>query len=344
MSSPLHAQITGKFTAANPVVATNISLPPGYDKFEMFNLDDIGSTASNTNVMYACGTSLMTAGQAYIGSKSGSADTKINYTTISTNGFTFLADSSLTPVGALVTATSITGVNPAVAATGTTTGVQVGSVVKITDSTGMLQIAGMDFTVTAVSAGASITLGYLDASQTNLSGGASSANYRIVPFNPRFYPARRTIVNMGVVGKLTRITMSVTHGFTIGQVVRIYQPNVFTVGTVQTPMNGQLGTIVNINQNDASSPAITNTIDVNIDSSTFPAWQWPTSATAAAGMQFAFVEPVGEAATTSAGTVNPQNLLDDATLNQSINGIVVGTSVQTAAKNYQWIATKGVSV
>jgi len=78
---------------------------------------------------------------------------------------------------------------------------------------------------------------------------------------------------------------------------------------------------------------------VNIDSSAFTAlrshersrWVWGTTQ--------AQVVPVGEAASGSYA-----NLLDDATLNQAVSGVIIGASVQTSGKLYQWIAKKGVSL
>jgi hypothetical protein len=97
-------------------------------------------------------------------------------------------------------------------------------------------------------------------------------------------------------------------------------------------MNGLLGTIIAIN-------AGTNTITVNINSTAFTAFAFPLSAVAAGGITFAQVVPVGEAA-----AVPYQNLLDDATDNRAIRGIRIGTTVQTTATNYQWIASRGIAV
>src|SRR5580693_7140626 len=73
MSSPIQAVLTGSFTSAGAVI--NLPLPSGYDTFEMINITDIGSTAANTNVMRAQGTSLMLAGSAYFNPKTSGAAT-----------------------------------------------------------------------------------------------------------------------------------------------------------------------------------------------------------------------------------------------------------------------------
>jgi hypothetical protein len=103
-----------------------------------------------------------------------------------------------------------------------------------------------------------------------------------------------------------------------------------------TEINGLIGNVTAVN-------TTTNTITVDIDSSGFSAFAFPTSAIAAGGITFAQVTPVGEAAINS--VAQPYgNLLDDSTDNVSINGVTIGATVQTTAKVYQYIATRGVSV
>lgn len=331
MSAPINAVLTGQFTSAGTLL--NLPIPSGYQDFEMINLTDIGSTASTTPVMKARGTSYMTAGSAYVSTKTNGAATVALENTVTANGFTFVADSGKTTPGAQLTGSAITSAAPAVLDTTTTTTVAAGSVVRVYNTTGLLQIAGWDFTVGTVTPSTSFTLAYLDTTLANLSGGASAANFRVIPFSPRYYPALRRITNIGSSGTNTIITMSVTHGYTVGQLVRIYVPSQFGM----TQINGVQGTITAIGAADTSG--FTNTITLNINSSGFTAFGWPTSATAAAGVNFPFVEPVGEAA-----TVPYQNSLDGATRNISFTGVQIGTAVQTSGKLYQWFARTGVAL
>jgi hypothetical protein len=78
-------------------------------------------------------------------------------------------------------------------------------------------------------------------------------------------------------------------------------------------MNGLLGTITAV-----TTSATVNSITVNIDSSGFTAFAFPTSAVAALGIGVPEVTPVGEAAASPY-----QNLLDDATRNVSITGVSI---------------------
>lgn len=331
MSSPVNAQVTGTFTSdGNPL---QISIPSGYSDFRMINITDIGSTAANNNVMRAEGTSSMAAGSAYYSPKTSGAATLDPEVTTTTGGFTFMADSSLLLIGPAVatSGTDINRANPAVVSTGTTTNLVAGStVVRLIHNVGMLQISGMDFTIGTVSAGASFQLKYLD--NTGFAADSTSGFYRIVNATDRFYPKSRYITAITQASSAV-ITLSVAHGYTVGQEVRINVPSAFGM----TEINGLLGVIT------AVTTGSTNTITVNIDSTGFTAFAFPTSAVAAAGVTFAQVVPVGEAAINSVSQPYG-NLLDDATRNVSITGIIVGSTVQTTGKLYQWFANKATSI
>jgi hypothetical protein len=330
MSTPIHALVSGSFTSDGS--ALNISLPSGYNSFELVNITDIGSAAASTPVMRAQGTSSMLAGSAYYSTKTNGAATLDLETTTLTGGFTFVADSGSLTIGALTSlnGTEINRANPAVADTGTTTGLVAGStVVRLYNTTGMFQVSGMDFTVGTVVANTSFQLKYLNNS--GFAADATGGSFRIINAQSRYYPRARYITAITAASSAV-ITMSVSHGYTVGQAVRIYVPAAFGM----TEINGLLGNITAIS-------TANNTITVDIDSSSFTAFAFPTSAVAAAGVSFAQVVPVGEAAINSVSQPYG-NLLDDATDNQSFTGVNIGSTVQTTGKVYQWFARKGVTV
>lgn len=347
MSSPLNATLTGQFTGLS--TAQFVILPSGYQYFKMFNLTDL-ATSTTTSVMTAEGTSNLPAGNAYYSVGSGGSSTLTEKFT-STNGFTFILDSGGQPISAQLTGQSLSSAAPAVVGSTNTGNLMNGNIVRMYNVVGAEQISGMDFTVSAVSVNTSFALQYLDTTQTNLTGGTTS-NYRIIPFDARYYPRRRFITNLAsAVGNNTLITLSVTHGFTAGQAVRVYVPNNFGSGTnpfISGPIGsginavgqGIAATIVAIGTTDASG--FTNTITVNINSSAWT-WQWPTSASFAGGSQVPFVVPVGEAAVNTVA-LPFGNSLGDATFNTSFNGIQIGTTVQTVGKQYQWIAQSGIAL
>jgi hypothetical protein len=326
MSSPIHAVLTGSFTSDG--ATKNIALPSGYDSFEMINITDIGSTEAASPAMRAQGTSVMSAGSAYYNLKTSGAATNALELSTTSGGFTFIADSAGLALGPLVatSGTDINRANPAVVSTGTTTNlVDSVSVVRLINNVGMLQISGMDFTVGTIIASTSFQLKYLNNS--GFAADSTSGFYRIVNASPRYYPRNRFITAITAATSAV-VTLSVTHGFTAGQTVRFVVPSAFGM----TQMDGLLGTITAVS-------TANNTITVNIDSSAFTAFAFPTSATAATGVTFAQVVPVGEAASSTYA-----NLLDDATDNVSFTGVSIGTTVQTTGKVYQWFARKGVTL
>lgn len=321
MSSAINAQVTGTFTSDG--TAYNLELPPGYTEVELINLDDIGSTAANTNVMRAYGSSSMDAGYGIYYPKTSGAATIALGVGVTSNGFTFISDSGVqTPGAANSTATAISQANPAVLSLTSTTGLANGDVVRVYNTTGMLQIAGMDFTIGSLSANTSFELSYLNSS--GFSAAATAATIRRIPFDPRYYPSNRYITGISAATSAV-ITLSVTHGFTAGQAVRIKVPS----GWGMTEMDGLLGNITAVS-------TANNTITVDIDSSAFTTFAFPTSAVAAAGVEFPQVIPVGETANSTYA-----NNLGDATLNQAFRGVIVGTSMQTSGVEYQYIARRG---
>ena len=327
MSTPLHAVVSGSFTSDG--TAVSLSLPSGYNKFEMYNVTDLGS-ASTTSVMTAEGLSAMSAGGAYYSIGAGGSSTLTEKYT-STGGFTFVSDSGSTAAGSPIAlnSTEINQADPAVADSGTTSGLTAGvSVVRLKNTTGMLQVSGYDFTVGTIVGATSFQLKFLDSTQTGFGADATAGSYTIINADPRFYPKRRFITKIASSTTTTVVTMSVTHGFTAGQSVRLIVPDAWGMSS----LNGQLGNITAVNTS-------TNTITLDIDSSSYGAFSWPNSATAAAGVSPALVVPVGETANATYA-----NNLADATDNQSYTGVTIGTTVQTTGKVYQWVASKGVSV
>ena len=319
MSTPLHGYLTGTFVSDG--TAFNLNLPSDAQEFDLYNLTSLGIGGATTPVMRAQWAQTMPDGAAIRGTKTNGSDV-IAWDSIATLGFTRIADSGNTTPGALVVQTATSNANPSVVLTAGV--VAVGDIVRIIDNTGAQQITNIDWTVTAINAGVSFSLGYVGGAPGSAGTGGF---YRRIPFDSMYYPRNRTITAITAATSAV-ITMSVTHGFTVGQRVKILVPAAW--GMIQ--MNNQYATITAINTTN-------NTITVNIDSSAYTAFAYPTSAVALQGVTQAQVVPVGEAATSPY-----QNLLDDATRNTSFRGINVGTDVQTSGETYRWFAKRGVEL
>ncbi len=345
---------TGIITSTGAV--QNISLPFGNAsdlvKFELWDETQFGATTADTNMLAAWWFKDMAAASAWVVNRVSGQATDVTTNMTLSNGFT-LIDPTASQLQASKTrsgASTITSAAPAVV-TITSHGYQTGDIIRITQTTGLLQLAGLDFSVTRTGAN-TFTLTNLDTTLTNLTATATNVVAQKLNFQSAYVPRRQSILNIGASAGSSIITLAVTHNYTVGQAVRIYVPtsfvssgtNPFVSGPIGSGINtlgqGITATITAINAADASG--FTNTITVNVNSSGFT-YQWPTSAAAAAGIQFPFVEPVGEAATTSAGSVNPQNLLDDRTQNTSTLQMSLGSSVFGVTSDViRWIAYRSV--
>ena len=356
MSSPINAIYNGTFTVGATAAAVTLSLPSGANEFDLVNITDINTpdVGATTQVMTAKGYSFLTPGAAIVAHKTNGAATLGTTNYIATAGFTFFDDSGLVANGAIVTTAAPVGVitqaNGAVVTSGTVA--TVGSVVRMFNTTAMLQISGMDFTVTASAPGApgTFTLGYLnsaafaDAGTANsfvtlpFSGSVSSAigTSTLISPNPRFYPRNRYVTGITAAAQAV-VSLSVSHNYQVGEKVRMIVPAEFGM----TQMNGLLGTIVAVSYGTVGVG--TNTITLDIDSSGFTAFAFPTSAKAAGGINFAQCVPVGEAAINTIA-LPVANRLDDRTRNTSVRGVIIDASLLTANKTYSWIAKKGLTI
>lgn len=275
MSTPLSLIAQGTFTSTGAARAIELPQQPHY--FCVRNRSTWGTAPT-----------AVVQSEWYFGYGNGQATTiteggasALTATAIAAGGvgFTFvnLTDQA---TGALVNTpgTAITAANPAVASDAATPAV--GDIVRLFNTTGMLQIAGLDFTVTAVNPGVTYSLGYLDAS--TWAAPATNVIYRRIP--PKYYsPYRRWITGITQANPAV-ITVSVAHNYLVGDKIRVIVPNQFGM----TQINGLLATITAVTA---------STITTDINSAAFTAFAYPISAIAAAGVSFPHIVPVGEVAT-----------------------------------------------
>jgi len=227
-------------------------------------------------------------------------------------GFRWLDSSLHTLEAAPAAVTAITAANPPVVSQVGHLN-KVGDTVLITGTTAMLQIAGMEFTVTVEDTANTFSIGYLNAA--GFAAAATAGVSRRVSTPLMFAPRRRFITAITQAGSAV-VTMSVIHGYQVGEKVRFNVPAAF--GMVE--MDGLLGEITAIS-------VANNTITVDIDSSLFTAFAFPLSA--AVPFTHAQVVPVGDAASVVTG----------ATENQGYRALRIGDVVDGAAQDeMKWIA------
>lgn len=273
----------------------------------------------NLTVSYAAGANIgaefywqrgMTQGRGTIYTKT-AATNALAVGQIAANAGFYLVDSSSNLPGPSLALTGITNGNPPVVNTANTSSLSNGDIVRIYSTVGALQLGGLDFTISNLSAGVSFIL--LNMAPI-VSANPGAGTFRRIPYNPIYYPSRRYITKVSQASQAI-VTLSVTHGYTVGQVIRFIVPEVTASTFGMTELNGLQATIVAINEPDADG--IVNTITVDIDTTGFTAFAFPL--TADPGFTPAQVVPMGE--NTAQAITSNVNILGDATANNGYIGI-----------------------
>lgn len=234
---------------------------------------------------------------------------------LTSGGFTYV-DSTLNQYGvvnATVTAVSTASI-PVVTNSGTNS-LSAGNIVRLMNVAGAPQLGGMDFTVGYNTLSTStFSLDYM----AQLSVAGTTGSWMLVKFDPIYYPRRRFITKI-TQATLAVVTLSVTHGYVVGQKVRMVVPSDYGM----TQMDGLQATIVAVNTTTTSG----NTITLDIDSSAFTAFAFPL----AASFPFtqAQVVPMGE--DTAYAEYAGANILSDATVNTGFIGMQLAAGANSPA-------------
>ena len=289
----------GSFTSTG--VNTLINLPMGVAWMRVWNTTKIINQVNNAGyeffyITVPGGFNLTTILQANAGS------TAVNETFLS-GAFTPV-NTSAPSVNAPVAITAISNATPPLVSTGSTAGLSTNNgVVEIINTTGAQQFGGMTFSIGTVVTNTSFTLKY---APTIVAG--TNGFYRIIPFDPIFYPVNRYITAI-TTGVTTQIQMSVDSTYQVGQLIRIVVPAAY--GSISQNINGLTATILSI-------VTATNTITVNLNSTGFGTFVFPL--TGAVPFTQAQVVPVGSGAPDAGET---SNSLNDATFNTAVFGMLL---------------------
>jgi hypothetical protein len=273
----------GSFVSAG--TAQFLPFPTGVDWIRVQNqtVSYVGGAGTGAEFFWRKG---MTDGRGTIYVKT-AGNNALQVGQIAANAGFFYQDTTINNPGARVALTGITGANPPVVNTGSTAGLIANStIVRIFNTVGATQLGGIDFTVGTVVANTSFTLAYMAAIAAANPGAGS---YRIIPYNPYFYPSIRTITKISQANPAI-VTLSVTHNYQVGMQVKFVVPTVTAVAFGMTQLNEVVATIINVGQADADG--VTNTITVDVDTTAFTAFAWPL--TGAPGFTPPQVVPVSE--------------------------------------------------
>lgn len=279
-------------------VAKYIKLPYLPDMVEMWNLTAL---ALNTNHLVGSAVSWanQNAGVAYTQTSNGTANTNAK---ITSGGFSFISAGTYT-YGPTLTISGIVAAT-GVVTTSTAHNLVVGDAVQIYGTTGMLQIAGTATTVTAVGSTTTFTIGNIPTA--GFAANATAGFCKKILY-PDLYKPYGSIITGVTAANPCVVTTSLNHSFVVGQEVFFTIPQ--TVFTGVWGMGGldsaAVANTTGIPQQAYVTAVTSNTITLNIDSSGFAAFAYPTSAQAALGITFPQVFAIGDQNTGQSSVVQP---------------------------------------
>lgn len=252
--------------------------------------------------------------------------------TIADNGFTFI-DTSNPPTYAALATTAITGSAGTFVVTMASTGsIQVGDYVRLYGTTGELQIAGYSFQVTAVTANVSITLGYMASGGQVFAADATAGS--VLKYIPnKMYPRWNYIANISQASQAV-VSFTAKNDFTPGEIVSFRVPTEFGMDEI----NNRAVRVLSVTNSSTVS-----SITIDLDTSGYTAFSFPTSAIAAAGVSPAVAVPSSSGVVPYAGSATvaqqpPGTNLQDAFDNRNQYYMYCGSNVITASKVYDWLA------
>lgn len=326
------------YTNAATPVAQNIPMTAKPDWVIVKDMTNWGAQSTAANPIQTEWFSSMAAGSYLaLGQPSATGASVTTYASQGTSGgFTFI-DQTNPPTFTKVAITAINGTT-FVVSTGTTTGINVGDWIRLINVVGAQQISGSNlYQVTAVSAGVSITLGYGASAAT---AGLTVAN-GTTGYYQKVYPSQ-FVPNTLPVAYITQATQAVVYFF---------RPNPYTPGELvdfQIPTPYGMTQLSNLTGNSGKGPfssnpsgaarvlSVTNSstvssITIDVDTTGFTAFQFPTSAAFAGGASPAVCIPAGSGVVPLAGSATipaspPGTNLADAFDNRSQYIMNIGTS------------------
>jgi hypothetical protein len=246
--------------------------------------------------------------------------------TISSNGITTY-DTANPPSFTALATTAITGsAGTFVVSMASTGSIAVGDYVRLYSTTGELQIAGYTFQVTAVTANVSITLGYM-ASAVSAGGLAAFAADATAGFVEKFIP-NRMYPRYRYVAMITKATEAVVYfteknDFTPGEIVSFRVPSEFGMEEI----NNLPARVLSVTNSSTVS-----SITIDLDTSGFTTFVFPTSAVADAGVSPAVCVPSSSGVVPYNGSATvpqepPGTNLQDAFDNRNVRVIHLGSGL-----------------
>ena len=196
-------------------------------------------------------------------------------------------------------------------------------IVRLYNVAGGLQLSSIDFQISNVVADTSFDLKYMRA----IVPAAGPGFYSRIAFGTHFLPTFRYITRISNEPQAL-VTMTVDHGYEVGEVVRFKIPKVRnSTAYGMNEIDNLQGTIVAIDEADVDG--FTNTIRVDIDTTSFGVFLFP--GTGAGTHSSAIVAPVGE--DSGVALANGAFVLADSEVDDSSIGMLLGYDTTAAGRS-----------
>lgn len=259
------------------------------------------------------------------------------------DGFTFI-NSTNPPTFSSLSITSTIDKTTWVVGMTNTGSIAVGDWVRIINPTAMLQAGGIVAQVTAVSANSSITLGYIATAVSNGANFTSNATGGSILkfFRGKFYPKKLQIMHVSSATQ-AKVYFAEKNDYTPGEMVDFNVPT--TYGMIQ------LSFLTKQSRGPARVLTVTNSatessITLDLDTTGFTAFAYPTSAGSVGKASPPFCFPAGSGIIPASGSATipqqpPGTNLQDAFDNLNQYYMYIGSSVVGAnSAVMQWMAFK----
>lgn len=240
---------------------------------------------------------------------------------LDSGGFTWVKAGTF-QYGPTIGITAITATDPASVSTTSDHNLTTGDTVLVYGTTAMLQIAGEIYTVTVVD-NDTFTIDVDASTFTPATGGF----FKQVLYPDLYIPYRSSITDVSL-GNTTSITTTVDHAFVVGQEVFIQIPTVTSTawGTFQLDTETFNQQNVVPQQAYVLSVPSPNELIINVNSSGFGIFSYPTSAEASLGMTFPAVYAIGDQnfGVSGPGPFKPPITIPGAFSANTRQGVIIG--------------------
>lgn len=306
-------QSQGSFTQGDTAVNKFISIPSGFDWIEVFNQTKAAAAGGGAGVKFYFDPHTMTNGRGFVETKT-AVTNALAIAQIAVGAGFFLYDSSVQQPGAAVVLSGISNDPVPLVSTADTSGLFEGDVVRLYNVTDGQQLDGIDFTIGNITTDTSFELSYMSQIVA-----ANAGTFRKIPYEPIYYPRTRVITNITQDSQAV-VTLSVTHGYHVGQKIRFVVPAVTQTAYGMTALNNVVATVVAIDT-DA------NTLTVDVDTSAMSAFAFPLTGDGA--FTPAMIVPAGM--NTAEALKQGVNIHSDASRNEAQLGCLLMAGAQSPA-------------